>query len=118
MSTNIHNLSDLEEINRFEQAIASFGCGEIDPDRFTAIRLQQGVDGQRQSDVNMLRIKVPGGRLTAEQLGVIGEVTAEFDTNRSAAGNIHKNVVVHANTSNGNEHTLIFTGNVKEVKVN
>lgn len=49
--------------------------------------------------------------------GAIGEVTAEFDTNRSAAGNVHKNVVVHTNTSNGNEHNLIFTGNVKEVKV-
>lgn len=61
---------------------------------------------------------VPNYTKEAVAPGAMGEVTAEFDTNKSAAGNIHKNVVVHANTSNGNEHNLIFTGNVKEVKVN
>ncbi|MDD3883667.1 MAG: nitrite/sulfite reductase [Gallionella sp.] len=95
MSTHIHNLSDLEEIDRFEQAIASFGRGEIDPDRFTAIRLQQGVYGQRQLDVNMLRIKVPGGRLSAEQLGVIGEVTAEFSQHRIAHLTTRQSIQIH-----------------------
>lgn len=50
--------------------------------------------------------------------GSEGEVTAAFDTNRAMAGNVRKTVVVHTNTRNGNEHTLIFTGDVKEVKVN
>jgi len=95
MSTCIHNLSDLEEIDRFEEAIASFGRGEIDPDRFTAIRLQQGVYGQRQPDVNMLRIKVPGGRLSAEQLGVIGEVTAEFSQHRIAHLTTRQSIQIH-----------------------
>ena len=61
---------------------------------------------------------VPNYTKEAVAPGAMGEVTAEFDTNKSAAGNVHKNVVVHTNTSNGNEHNLIFTGNVKEVKVN
>jgi len=95
MNTHIHNLSDLEEIDRFEEAIASFGRGEIDPDRFTAIRLQQGVYGQRQPDVNMLRIKVPGGRLTAQQLGVIGEVTAEFSQHRIAHLTTRQSIQIH-----------------------
>ncbi|WP_283744809.1 hypothetical protein [Sideroxydans sp. CL21] len=60
MSLNTRNLSDSEEIDRFEEAITIFNAGDIDPDRFTAIRLQQGVYGQRQQGVNMLRIKVPG----------------------------------------------------------
>lgn len=47
-----------------------------------------------------------------------GAITAAFDTNRSAAGNIRKTVTVYTNTSNGSEHTLIFTGDVNEVKVN
>ena len=61
---------------------------------------------------------VPSYTKEAVAPGATGEITAEFDTNRSTAGNVHKNVVVHTNTSNGNEHNLIFTGNVKEVKVN
>ena len=47
-----------------------------------------------------------------------GEVLAAFDTNRSAAGDVRKTVIVHTNTRNGSEHSLIFTGHVKEVKVN
>ncbi len=78
MSLNTRNLSDLEEIDRFEQAITTFEAGGIDPDRFTAIRLQQGVYGQRQQGVNMLRIKAPGGRLSAKQLDVIGQISADF----------------------------------------
>jgi len=76
MSLNTSNLSDLEEITRFEQAIATFNDGGIDADRFTAVRLQQGVYGQRQQGVNMLRIKIPGGRIRAEQLDAVADIIA------------------------------------------
>ncbi|MDZ4202289.1 MAG: nitrite/sulfite reductase [Gallionella sp.] len=89
------NLSDYAEIDRFEQAIASFEAGDIDPDRFTAIRLQQGVYGQRQQGVNMLRIKAPGGRLTAKQLGVIGDLTAEFSQHDIAHLTTRQSVQIH-----------------------
>ena len=95
MSINTNNLSDLEEIDRFEQAIASFNAGEIDPDRFTAIRLQQGAYGQRQQGVNMLRIKVPGGRLTAVQLEVIADVVEEFSQHKMAHLTTRQDVQVH-----------------------
>ncbi|MDO9012418.1 MAG: nitrite/sulfite reductase [Gallionella sp.] len=78
MSLNTRNLSDLEEINRFEQAIVTFNEGGIDADRFTAVRLQQGVYGQRQPGVNMLRIKIPGGRLKAEQLDAVADVIETY----------------------------------------
>lgn len=61
---------------------------------------------------------VPDYTKAAVAPGATGEVTAEFDTNRSAAGNVRKNVVVHTNTSNRSEHNLIFTGNVREAKIN
>jgi sulfite reductase (NADPH) hemoprotein beta-component len=95
MSLNPHNLSDLEEIDRFEQAIASFSAGEIDPDRFTAIRLQQGAYGQRQEGVNMLRIKVPGGRLTAVQLEVIADLAEDFSQHKTAHLTTRQDVQVH-----------------------
>lgn len=95
MSLNTRNLSDLEEIDRFEQAIASFNAGEIDPDRFTAIRLQQGAYGQRQEGVNMLRIKVPGGRLTAVQLEVIADLAEDFSQHKTAHLTTRQDVQVH-----------------------
>lgn len=95
MSLNNRNLSDLEEIARFEQAIASFNAGDIDPDRFTAIRLQQGVYGQRQQGVHMLRIKVPGGRLTARQLDVIGGIAAEFSQHQIAHLTTRQDIQLH-----------------------
>ncbi len=78
MSVNTNNLSDLEEIDRFEQAVQTFFNGHIDADRFTAIRLQQGVYGQRQEGVNMLRVKIPGGRLTPGQLEALADVTQKY----------------------------------------
>ncbi|MFZ2163301.1 MAG: nitrite/sulfite reductase [Sideroxyarcus sp.] len=95
MSLNTRNLSDLEEIDRFEQAIASFNAGEIDPERFTAIRLQQGAYGQRQPGVNMLRIKVPGGRLTAVQLEVIADLVEDFSQHKMAHLTTRQDVQVH-----------------------
>lgn len=95
MSVNTQDLSDLAEIDRFEQAIATFNAGGIDPDRFTAVRLQQGVYGQRQQGVNMLRVKIPGGRLSAEQLGVIGEVAAEFSQHGIAHLTTRQSLQIH-----------------------
>ncbi|HET7832300.1 MAG TPA: nitrite/sulfite reductase [Gallionella sp.] len=78
MSIDTQNLSDLAEIDRFEQAMQIFQAGDMDTDRFTAVRLQQGVYGQRQPDVYMLRMKVPGGRLTTEQLDAVADVAETY----------------------------------------
>ncbi|BCK87194.1 hypothetical protein MIZ01_0965 [Sideroxyarcus emersonii] len=95
MSLNTRNLSDLEEIDRFEEAITIFNAGGIDPDRFTAIRLQQGVYGQRQQGVNMLRIKVPGGRLNAEQLEVLADIAEEFSQHQIAHVTTRQSIQIH-----------------------
>jgi sulfite reductase (NADPH) hemoprotein beta-component len=64
---------DHGEVERFADALQGFLDGRIDAERFTAMRLQQGVYGQRQEGVNMVRIKLPGGRLNARQLNAIAE---------------------------------------------
>ena len=81
MSVNTNNLSNLEEIDVFEQALQSFLDGQVDADRFTATRLQMGVYGQRQEGVNMLRVKLPGGRVTPDQLDALAD-TAEAYSQR------------------------------------
>ncbi|CAG0994064.1 sulfite reductase (ferredoxin) [Burkholderiales bacterium] len=78
-------LADPDEIDRYEAAIAGFRAGVIPEDRFTAMRLQQGCYGQRQSGVNMLRIKAPGGKLDAAKLDAIAAVVERH----SQAGQAH-----------------------------
>jgi sulfite reductase (NADPH) hemoprotein beta-component len=95
MKQNTYNISDLEEIDRFEQAIESFNAGHIDPDRFTAIRLQQGAYGQRQPGVNMLRIKIPGGRLTAEQLAAVADITENYSQRGVAHVTTRQAIQIH-----------------------
>jgi sulfite reductase (NADPH) hemoprotein beta-component len=95
MSINTKDISDLEEIDRLEQAIQTFIEGHIDPDRFTAVRLQQGVYGQRQDGVNMLRIKIPGGRLNADQLDAIADVTETYSQRGIAHLTTRQSIQVH-----------------------
>jgi sulfite reductase (ferredoxin) len=95
MSINTQDLSDLEEIDRLEQSIQTFIEGRVDPDRFTAVRLQQGVYGQRQDGVNMLRIKIPGGRLNADQVDAIADVTEGFSQRGIAHVTTRQAIQVH-----------------------
>lgn len=68
------NLASDEEINSFDKALQDYQGQSMDADRFTAARLQMGIYGQRQEGVNMVRIKLPGGRLSAPQLTAIADM--------------------------------------------
>ncbi|MET1085072.1 MAG: nitrite/sulfite reductase [Burkholderiales bacterium] len=74
----LENLGNLEEVDQYGDSVESFLGGEIDPDKFTAARLQMGVYGQRQEGVQMIRIKVPGGRLNAGQLRGAADVAERY----------------------------------------
>ena len=78
MDMRIDNLANVEEIDSFEETLRAFLDGKIDTDRFTALRLQLGVYGQRQEGVNMLRVKVPGGHITPAQLEALADVTETY----------------------------------------
>lgn len=71
MENEPQDLTDLDELSRFDEAVGAFLRGEMDPERFVGVRLQQGVYGQRQEGVHMVRIKLPGGRLTPATLTAI-----------------------------------------------
>jgi sulfite reductase (ferredoxin) len=61
------------DIERFERAVAQYLAGEIDEDVFRVLRLNNGIYGQRQGGTSqMVRIKVPAGSITPEQLDVMG----------------------------------------------
>ena len=92
-------LVNFEELDRFEESVHAFLKDEIDADRFQSIRLQQGVYGQRQEGVNMIRVKVPGGRMTPAQLdklrarASVHELIA--DPNDHAAHDLRRHLCLH-----------------------
>ncbi|MCH7737179.1 MAG: nitrite/sulfite reductase [Chloroflexi bacterium] len=67
-----------DEIVRLEEESAAFVAGEKDNAEFTPFRLKQGVYGQRQADVQMIRVKIPGGIITTEAMDALGEFAERF----------------------------------------
>ena len=61
------------DVDEFEAGYQAFKAGTMPEERFTPFRLQMGVYGQRQEGVQMVRVKLPGGVVTPEQLVCAGE---------------------------------------------
>ena len=67
------------DIVRFEQAVTQYLAGEIGEDVFRVMRLNNGVYGQRQGGTNqMVRIKLPAGTITPEQMDMMGYLAENF----------------------------------------
>lgn len=82
--TEIENPIVERDIIELEKKIRLFKEGRIDEERFRSLRLARGVYGQRQQGVQMIRIKLPYGKVTGNQLLRITDVADEFST-----GNLH-----------------------------
>ncbi len=68
-----------EELDIFERTVAEYLDGRVDEDTFRVFRLNHGVYGQRQGGrAQMLRIKVPHGRITAEQLDTFAYIADNY----------------------------------------
>jgi len=71
-----------KDILELERKIRLFKEGKIDEERFRSLRLARGVYGQRQFGVQMIRIKLPFGRVTSEQLYRIAAVSDKYSRGR------------------------------------
>lgn len=91
----LKSLSDNDEIAHYEEALARYLDLELDAERFTALRLQQGVYGQRQEGVNMVRIKLPGGRLNPARLAAIAEVAEKHVPQQVAHITTRQDIQLH-----------------------
>ena len=80
--TEIENPLVQKDIIELDRKIQLYHNGKIDEDGFRSLRLARGIYGQRQEGVQMIRIKLPFGRLTAEQLHRIADVSDEYSTGR------------------------------------
>ncbi|KAB1157390.1 HEPN domain-containing protein [Tenacibaculum aiptasiae] len=80
--TEIENPIVEKDILELERKIRLFKEGQIDEERFRSLRLARGVYGQRQFGVQMIRIKLPYGKVTSEQLHRIADVSDEYSRGR------------------------------------
>jgi len=70
----------LGEIESFEEEVAKLLKGDVSLNMFRPFRLQHGIYGQRQPGVQMVRIKIPFGGLSSNQLRVIAEMADRYAT--------------------------------------
>ena len=83
------------DIAKFETMIERHRAGTIDDDVFRVFRLANGIYGQRQGGTNqMVRVKIPYGKVTPEQLEVFAEI-AETDSRGFGHITTRQNVQFH-----------------------
>ncbi|MDQ4069058.1 MAG: nitrite/sulfite reductase [Actinomycetota bacterium] len=68
-----------KDIEKFDEQLALYLAGELDEDVFRVFRLNNGIYGQRQGGHNqMVRVKVPYGSLTADQLEMLAHIADTY----------------------------------------
>src|SRR4029077_18699859 len=82
--TNPHGRARLSfasqaDIEEFVATLERYERGELTPDQWRAFRLARRTYGQRQAaDAQMLRIKIPQGVLTSDQLAALADVAEKY----------------------------------------
>jgi sulfite reductase beta subunit-like hemoprotein len=66
------------EFDDFDTESTKFLAGELPEDKFIGFRLKQGVYGQRQADVQMIRVKLPFGGINPEQLEAFADLAERY----------------------------------------
>jgi sulfite reductase (ferredoxin) len=73
-----------KDIIDLAKKIQAFREGKIHEEKFRSLRLARGVYGQRQQGVQMIRIKLPFGKVSTKQLLRIADISDEYSN-----GNLH-----------------------------
>src|SRR4051794_1540835 len=83
------------EFDDFDNEAEKFLTGEIPEEEFIGFRLKQGVYGQRQADVQMIRTKLPMGGITPEQMEMFAEVVEQFAPLNKGHITTRQNIQMH-----------------------
>jgi sulfite reductase (ferredoxin) len=83
------------EFDDFDTESTRFLKGELEGDEFIKFRLKQGVYGQRQPDVQMVRVKLPFGGITPEQLEAFADVIEKYVPLRKGHITTRQNIQMH-----------------------
>jgi sulfite reductase (ferredoxin) len=83
------------EFDDFDSEAGRFLSGELAEDQFIGFRLKQGVYGQRQPDVQMLRVKLPFGGVTPEQMEAFASVVEKYAPLNKGHITTRQNIQIH-----------------------
>src|SRR3712207_5450292 len=84
-----------KEFDDFDTESTRFLEGQTDETEFIGFRLKQGVYGQRQPDVQMIRVKLPFGGVTPEQMETFASVVERYAPLNKAHITTRQNVQIH-----------------------
>src|SRR4051794_34438122 len=83
------------EFDDFDSESQRFLSGEQSEEQFIGFRLKQGVYGQRQPDVQMMRVKLPFGGVTPEQMEAFAGVVESYAPLRKGHITTRQNIQIH-----------------------
>ena len=83
------------EFDDFETESTRFLEGRLEEAEFIKFRLKQGVYGQRQPDVQMIRVKLPMGGVTPDQLDAFASVIEQYAPLRKGHVTTRQNIQIH-----------------------
>jgi sulfite reductase (ferredoxin) len=83
------------EFDDFDTESQQFLRGETEETEFIKFRLKQGVYGQRQADVQMIRVKLPFGGITPDQMDAFADVIEKYVPLRKGHITTRQNIQMH-----------------------
>jgi sulfite reductase (ferredoxin) len=83
------------EFDDFDNEAEKFLGGELAEDQFIGFRLKQGVYGQRQPDVQMVRVKLPYGGVTPDQMDAFASVVEKYAPLDKGHVTTRQNIQIH-----------------------
>ncbi len=83
------------EFDDFDSESEDFLGGKTEETEFIKFRLKQGVYGQRQADVQMIRIKLPMGGITPGQMDTFADVIEEYAPKNKGHITTRQNIQLH-----------------------
>ncbi|MGI8862891.1 MAG: nitrite/sulfite reductase [Solirubrobacteraceae bacterium] len=83
------------EFDDFDTESTRYLKGQLEEDTFIKFRLKQGVYGQRQPDVQMVRVKLPMGGVTPDQLDAFADVIERYVPLRKGHITTRQNIQMH-----------------------
>src|SRR4051812_2488154 len=92
-----------EDVDLFVQRLEAFERGELSPDDWRSFRLLNGVYGQRQDGVMMVRAKLPAGIATPAQLRALADISERFANGKG-----------HVTTRQNVQFHFVATGEVED----
>ena len=83
------------EFDDFDNEAEEFLAQRLPEDQFIGFRLKQGVYGQRQPDVQMVRVKLPFGGVTPDQMDAFADVVERYAPLNKGHVTTRQNIQIH-----------------------